>query len=44
MVIAKDDAMETDDSVPYKWLCKDLPLIPMFLEVYPQITESLRQV
>ncbi|XP_056018068.1 integrator complex subunit 1-like isoform X2 [Ostrea edulis] len=43
MVIAKDDAMETDDSVPYKWLCKDLPLIPMFPDVYPQITESLRQ-
>ena len=44
MVIAKEESMETDSSIPHKWLCKDLPLIPMFPKIYPQITESLRQV
>ncbi|XP_022317209.2 integrator complex subunit 1-like [Crassostrea virginica] len=43
MVIAKEESMETDSSIPHKWLCKDLPLIPMFPKIYPQITESLRQ-
>ncbi|XP_061168184.1 integrator complex subunit 1-like [Saccostrea echinata] len=43
MVISKEETMDTEDDIPHKWLCKDLPLIPMFPEVYPQITESLRQ-
>lgn len=44
MVIAKDETMETDETIPHKWLCKDLPLIPMFPKIYQQITEALRQV
>lgn len=44
MVIAKNETMETDDTIPHKWLCKDLPLIPMFPKIYQQITEALRQV
>lgn len=43
MVIAKDETMETDETIPHKWLCKDLPLIPMFPKIYQQITEALRQ-
>lgn len=34
MVIVKDEIMEIDDIILYKWFCKDLFLILMFLKIY----------
>lgn len=34
MVIVKDEIMEIDDIIFYKWFCKDFFLILMFLKIY----------
>lgn len=34
MVIVKDEIMEIDDIIFYKWFCKDFFLIFMFLKIY----------
>lgn len=34
MVIVKDEIMEIDDIILYKWFCKDFFLIFMFLKIY----------